>query len=63
MPITQACTCRAFYNKSGTYEKLHRRGVHINESSCVMCGVRDESVNHLFLLCRVVSKIWYLCDT
>jgi len=28
---------------------LHRRGLHLNEVTCVMCGISDEFINHLFL--------------
>ncbi|KAL5699067.1 hypothetical protein ACHQM5_030019 [Ranunculus cassubicifolius] len=42
-----------------TMDKLIDRGMNI-ENRCVLCGVEEESMEHLFMDCRFSSEIWRL---
>ncbi|QHN75933.1 uncharacterized protein LOC107614814 [Arachis ipaensis] len=42
-----------------TKERLTKLGVHIqSDSSCVLCSKEAESVEHLFLRCKVTWQVW-----
>ncbi|XP_059310048.1 uncharacterized protein LOC132061211 [Lycium ferocissimum] len=42
-----------------THENLNKRGFHLC-SRCYLCGEQAETVNHLFLHCKVTDQLWQL---
>jgi len=50
-------------NRIATKDELRRRGGRLENDLCVMCGEREETINYLFLGCKIPAKIWHLCDT
>lgn len=44
-------------NKLPTTDRLNAWGMNVN-GTCVLCGVHQESRNHLFFECKYVSVIW-----
>jgi hypothetical protein len=46
-----------FENKILTWENLTKRGM-IGPSRCVMCGDKEETLNHLLVECHFTKDIW-----
>jgi hypothetical protein len=42
-----------------TWENLTKRGFE-GPSRCVLCGINEENVNHLFVDCRFTKNIWFI---
>ncbi|XP_021991508.1 uncharacterized protein LOC110888284 [Helianthus annuus] len=38
---------------------LRGRNIEIEEVTCPLCKTSDETINHLFTSCIVVSRIWH----
>ncbi|XP_058726229.1 uncharacterized protein LOC131597556 [Vicia villosa] len=51
---------RFLLNRLATRDQLVRRGVLEEgiDSSCALCGFGEESLSHLFFLCKVSVRIW-----
>jgi hypothetical protein len=41
-----------------TWENLVKRGI-VGPSKCVLCGNKEENINHLFVDCDFSKEIWY----
>jgi hypothetical protein len=42
-----------------TWENLLKRGF-VGPSKCVLCGLKEENVKHLFVECSFTKDIWYI---
>jgi len=42
---------------------LVRRGVVVKNIFCCLCGLKEESTNHMFFGCRIAWLVWNLCYT
>jgi len=40
---------------------LRRRGVLLDTYVCALCELKEEFCQHLFLECKVASRVWDLC--
>ncbi|XP_022003381.1 uncharacterized protein LOC110900826 [Helianthus annuus] len=49
---------RAEINRIPTYDALLRRGIVVGDGLCFLCKAENESVDHLFVSCKVVAVIW-----
>ena len=41
-----------------TADALLRRGISVHSPNCRLCGVEEESADHLFVNCRVAMEVW-----
>lgn len=41
---------RAFINRVATKDNLTRRGIIVENIMCLVCGIKEESVSHLFFI-------------
>jgi hypothetical protein len=48
-----------FEKKIITWENLAKRGL-IGPSRCILCGEKEETMNHLFFECQLSKYIWSL---
>ena len=48
-------------NKIATKVNLVRRGVVVDNIICCLCGVQEESTNHLFFGCITAWLVWNQC--
>ncbi|CAN0891450.1 Putative ribonuclease H protein At1g65750 [Linum grandiflorum] len=46
-----------FYGKIATLDNLQRRGMQL-ANRCVMCGICNETVEHLLIHCTFSAKVW-----
>lgn len=49
---------RAALNRIPTSAALRRRNIEIDTMACSLCGVDDETVDHLFSGCGVAGEVW-----
>jgi len=54
LPVVQVLAWEVLENKITTKFNLDRRGVVVENILCCLCGVQEESTNHLFFGCRTV---------
>jgi len=54
LPSAHVTTWRVIENRVATKVYLERRGIKIENNICSLCGLSEESTNHLFFGCRVV---------
>jgi len=52
---------RVLLNRIPTRMCLRRRGVLLDTYVCALCELKEESCQHLFLECKVASRVWDLC--
>lgn len=57
---TQISTWRVLTNTIATKDNLLRRGITLL-CDRPLCDVKEETINHLFFVCRVSWRIWELC--
>ena len=59
-PRVKAFCWLAISGKISTVDNFRRRGLTTSSISdtCVMCHIKEESVNHLFLHCEVAVGVW-----
>jgi hypothetical protein len=58
MPLRIKLFCwLMFENRILTWDNLSKRGL-IGPSRCVLCGEREESLNHLMVECLFTKEIW-----
>ncbi|GJU38152.1 RNA-directed DNA polymerase, eukaryota, reverse transcriptase zinc-binding domain protein [Tanacetum coccineum] len=50
---------RLAMNRLPTKDKLTRFGIQISSTSCVFCGVDDETRDHCFLQCSKIKFFWF----
>lgn len=65
VPTKVAAFCwKLVQNKIPTMVNLQKRGVQLGGGSnrCPFCSSKDETEDHLFLLCAQSAKIWKSCD-
>jgi len=48
---------RAFSNRLATKQNLHKWGVSLGDTLCVLCGSEEETTAHILLSCRESSKV------
>jgi hypothetical protein len=48
----------AIHNRVPTKDVLLHRNINIADASCVLCGMAEETVDHLFLQCIISQSIW-----
>jgi len=61
MPSTQFYVWRALSNRIATKMNLHKRGVLLGDTICVLCGRKEESTPHILVTCDVSTKVWNMC--
>jgi len=61
MPSALFYVWRALLNRIATKQNLHKRGVTLGDTLCVLCGREEETTTHILLLCRESSKVWNMC--
>lgn len=49
---------QASHDRIPTRDLLTSRGIILPSLTCKLCGEEEESVEHLFLTCRVAATIW-----
>ena len=52
---------RILLDKIPTNDNLIRRGIQVNSPLCAMCGLSDESSQHVFLECAQAQRVWSRC--
>ena len=52
---------RALSNRIATKQNLHKMGVSLGDTLCVLCGREEETIAHILLSCRESSKVWNKC--
>jgi len=57
MPSALFYVWRAFSNRLTTKQNLHKRGVSLGDTLCVLCGREEETVVHILLSCRESIKV------
>ena len=60
-PSVLSTIWRVFVNRLPTKEGLSRRGVQMSSLACVLCQVKEESCQHLFLECKYAQQVWSSC--
>ncbi|XP_068504156.1 uncharacterized protein [Phaseolus vulgaris] len=60
-PDILSTSWRALINRIPTREGLNRRGVQLSSLACVLCEVKEETCQHLFLECIYAQQVWFLC--
>ncbi|GAB2298359.1 hypothetical protein Dimus_038529 [Dionaea muscipula] len=60
-PRIQVFGWKVWHGRVQTLAWLREKGVRVENDMCVLCGVVEESVDHLFLHCRFVWTIWASC--
>lgn len=46
-------------DRIATYEALKQRNCTFGSPLCELCGMEDESTEHLFCSCEVTAEVWY----
>ena len=49
---------RLIHNIIPTVENLKMKGMDL-EGGCDVCGVREETVNHVMFHCKLSQDVWY----
>ncbi|XP_022008117.1 uncharacterized protein LOC110907443 [Helianthus annuus] len=50
--------CRAEMERLPTKCALSARNIRVHNRSCVMCGIYDETCEHIFVSCQYAQSIW-----
>lgn len=58
MPIAQFFAWIVLKIRIAMYDKLHNRGIQINNKISVTYNTNDKTISHLFFTCGVTCKIW-----
>lgn len=45
-------------NKIPLKPNLSRRGIHLPDINCTLCGLEEETVDHVFASCEFTCKVW-----
>ena len=61
MPSAQFYVWRALSNRIATKMNLHKRGVLLGDTICVLCGREEDSTSHILVTCDVSTKVWNMC--
>jgi len=59
---SKVCVWRAMIDRLPTRVNLIRRGVNIHNNFCPLCSKAEETMQHLFIGCKVAQKVWDNCD-
>ncbi|XP_076927022.1 uncharacterized protein LOC143590416 [Bidens hawaiensis] len=51
---------RAVLNRLLTFEALARRSIPVSSTKCPVCGMEEESADHILFLCEVAQAVWCL---
>jgi len=57
-PLALFLVWRVLWNRIPTRANLAVRGVQLVSTTCSMCNMYEESVDHLFLNCDIARKVW-----
>jgi len=57
-PFALHLAWRVLLHRLPTKENLLMRGLDIENSLCVICGMQRESGHHLFLTCKITVLVW-----
>jgi len=57
MPIAQFFAWIVLKIRIAMYDKLHNRGIQINNKISVTYNTNDKTISHLFFTCGVTCKI------
>jgi len=58
LPAAQVMAWRVLKNKIVTKVNLARHKVVVESIICCFCGLKEESINHLFFKCRISWLVW-----
>ena len=61
-PNVLTTTWRVLIDRIPTREALVRRGVQMESTVCVLCRIKEESSQHLFIECVFAQRVWSLCQ-
>ncbi|CAN1792257.1 hypothetical protein LINPERHAP1_LOCUS19606, partial [Linum perenne] len=63
VPSKFAClSWKIYLGRVATQDNLQQRGM-VLANRCVLCGTKEESVQHLFLSCAFASEVWTLVSS
>jgi len=60
-PKTLVTAWRILLDRLPTNDNLIRRGIQVNSPLCALCGLSDESSQHVFLECAQGQRVWSRC--
>ncbi|GAB2301653.1 hypothetical protein Dimus_038048 [Dionaea muscipula] len=60
-PRIQVFGWTIWHDRVKTLVGLQERGIRVDNVICIFCGFEEESIDHVFLHCLVVWKIWANC--
>ncbi|XP_022031380.1 uncharacterized protein LOC110932345 [Helianthus annuus] len=49
---------RAYQDRIPTRHALARRNIPVASTECILCGEANETVDHLFSICRIAASVW-----
>lgn len=61
LPAAQTLALRVFENKIATKINFVKRGVVVDNIICCLCGVQEESTNHLLFGRIIACLVWNQC--
>ena len=58
----QTIAWRVLLDRLLTQLNLEDRGIILDSNLCVMCGVEENTMNHVFFKCKIAWLVWSKCS-